>query len=129
MLIVKLAFSTNRRQLCGIIRHLVISIGYDLYSVPNSDKSRGPFQGGSHDCRKRADPDMRAKFLPIVAAYAGRIGLVEAMDSQLNCKMEVSPRRVGLARIPQSRADSRAIADSLTQPICFATDPAVGHLS
>lgn len=40
-----------------------------------------------------------AKFLPIVAAYAERIGLVEAIDSQLNCKMEVSPGRVVLAMI------------------------------
>jgi hypothetical protein len=31
-----------------------------------------------------------AKFLPIVAGYAERIGLVEAIDSQLNCKMELS---------------------------------------
>lgn len=40
-----------------------------------------------------------AKFLPIVAAYAERVGLVETIDSQLNCKMEVSPGRVVLAMI------------------------------
>ncbi len=38
-------------------------------------------------------------FLPIVSAYAARIGLVEQIDGLLHCQMEVSPGRVVLALI------------------------------
>lgn len=38
-------------------------------------------------------------FLPIVSAYAARIGLVEEIDRLLKCQMEVSPGRVVLAMI------------------------------
>jgi transposase len=38
-------------------------------------------------------------FLPIVSAYAARIGLVEQIDHLLHCRMEVSPGRVVLALI------------------------------
>ncbi len=38
-----------------------------------------------------------AWFLPIVSAYAARIGLVEQIDRLLHCQMEVSPGRVVLA--------------------------------
>jgi transposase len=38
-------------------------------------------------------------FLPIVSAYAGKIGLVEEIDRLVNCRMEVSPGRVVLALI------------------------------
>jgi transposase len=38
-------------------------------------------------------------FLPIVSAYAGKIGLVEEIDRLVNCQMEVSPGRVVLALI------------------------------
>lgn len=38
-------------------------------------------------------------FLPIVSAYAARIGLVEEIDRLLHCDMEVSPGRVVLAMI------------------------------
>ena len=38
-------------------------------------------------------------FLPIVSAYAARIGLVEEIDRLLHCQMEVSPGRVVLALI------------------------------
>lgn len=40
-----------------------------------------------------------AGFLPIVSAYAARIGLVERIDHLLHCQMEVSPGRVVLALI------------------------------
>lgn len=38
-------------------------------------------------------------YLPIVSAYAARIGLVEEIDRLLHCEMEVSPGRVVLAMI------------------------------
>lgn len=38
-------------------------------------------------------------FLPIVAAYAARIGLVGEIDRLLHCEMEVSPGRVVVAMI------------------------------
>lgn len=38
-------------------------------------------------------------FLPIVSAYAARIGLVDEIDRLLHCEMEVSPGRVVLAMI------------------------------
>ncbi len=41
----------------------------------------------------------QAGFLPIVSAYAARIGLVEEIDRLLDCEMEVSPGRVVLAMI------------------------------
>jgi transposase len=41
----------------------------------------------------------QAGFLPIVSAYAARIGLVEEIDRLLHCEMEVSPGRVVLAMI------------------------------
>jgi len=40
-----------------------------------------------------------AGFLPIVSAYAARIGLVDRIDRLLHCRMEVSPGRVVLALI------------------------------
>jgi len=40
-----------------------------------------------------------ARFLPIVSAYAGKIGLVERIDALLRCEMEVSPGRIVLAMI------------------------------
>ena len=39
------------------------------------------------------------KYLPIISAYASRIGLVEAVDGLLDCDMEVSPGRMVLAMI------------------------------
>lgn len=45
------------------------------------------------------DKITNAGFLPIVAAYAERIGLVEEIDRLLDCKMEVSPGRVVLAMV------------------------------
>lgn len=39
------------------------------------------------------------KFLPLVSAYAKKIGLVEEIDRLLDCDMEVSPGRVVLALI------------------------------
>lgn len=39
------------------------------------------------------------KFLPLVSAYAKKIGLVEEIDRLLDCDMEVSPGRVVLAMI------------------------------
>lgn len=39
------------------------------------------------------------KFLPLVSAYAGKIGLVEEVDRLLACDMEVSPGRVVLALV------------------------------
>jgi len=39
------------------------------------------------------------KFLPMVSAYANKIGLVEEIDRLLDCDMEVSPGRVVLAMI------------------------------
>ena len=41
----------------------------------------------------------QAGFLPVVSAYAARIGLVEEIDRLLHCEMEVSPGRVVLAMI------------------------------
>lgn len=38
-------------------------------------------------------------YLPIVSAYAARIGLVEEIDRLVNCRMEISPGRVTLALI------------------------------
>jgi len=40
-----------------------------------------------------------ARFLPIVSAYAKKIGLVERIDALLDCEMEVSPGRIVLAMI------------------------------
>ncbi len=40
-----------------------------------------------------------ARFLPVVSAYAARIGLVEEIDRLLACDMEVSPGRIVLAMI------------------------------
>ena len=42
------------------------------------------------------------KHLPIISAYASRIGLVEAIDGLLECEMEVSPGRMVLAMILDS---------------------------
>jgi transposase len=42
---------------------------------------------------------LHAGFLPIISAYAARIGLVEEIDRLLHCEMEVSPGRVVLAMI------------------------------
>ena len=42
------------------------------------------------------------KHLPIISAYASRIGLVEAIDGLLDCEMEVSPGRMVLAMILDS---------------------------
>jgi len=39
------------------------------------------------------------RFLPIVSAYAKKIGLVERIDALLDCEMEVSPGRIVLAMI------------------------------
>jgi len=39
------------------------------------------------------------RFLPIISAYAKRIGLVERIDALLDCEAEVSPGRVVLAMI------------------------------
>ena len=39
------------------------------------------------------------KHLPIISAYASRIGLVEAIDGLLDCDMEVSPGKMVLAMI------------------------------
>jgi hypothetical protein len=38
-------------------------------------------------------------FLPLISAYAARIGLVEEIDRLVKCQMEVSPGRVVLALI------------------------------
>jgi transposase len=63
-------------------------------------------------------------FLPVVSAYASRIGLVEEIDRLLGCKMEVSPGRAVLAMI----------LDALTgrSPLCrleqFFIDKDVGQL-
>ena len=38
-------------------------------------------------------------YLPIISAYASRIGLVEAIEGLLECEMEVSPGRMVLAMI------------------------------
>lgn len=40
-----------------------------------------------------------ARFLPVVSAYAQRIGLVERIDRLCDCDMEASPGRVVLAMI------------------------------
>ena len=40
-----------------------------------------------------------ARFLPIISAYAEKIGLVERINALLNCEMEVSPGRIVLAMI------------------------------
>jgi transposase len=40
-----------------------------------------------------------ARFLPIISAYAEKIGLVERIDALLRCEMEVSPGRIVLAMI------------------------------
>lgn len=48
------------------------------------------------------DEDLRLSsvgYLPIVSAYAGRVGLMEEIDRLVNCQMEVSPGRVVLALI------------------------------
>lgn len=39
------------------------------------------------------------EFLPIVAAYARKLGLVEEIDRLLGCNMEVSPGKIVLAMI------------------------------
>ncbi len=49
--------------------------------------------------RVEAEQITNAGFLPIVADYAEKIGLVDEMDRLLDCKMEVSPGRVVLAMV------------------------------
>jgi hypothetical protein len=39
------------------------------------------------------------EFLPIVAGYARKVGLVEEIDRLLGCSMEVSPGKIVLAMI------------------------------
>ena len=74
-----------------------------------------------------SDEDVRISnvgFLPVVSAYATRIGLVEEIDRLLDCEMEVSPGRAVLAMI----------LDALSgrSPLCrleqFFTDKNVGQL-
>jgi len=49
------------------------------------------------------------KFLPLVSAYATRIGLVEEIDRLLDCDMEVSPSRVVLAMILDALSGRRPL--------------------
>jgi len=49
------------------------------------------------------------KFLPLVSAYATRIGLVEEIDRLLDCDMEVSPGRVVLAMILDALSGRRPL--------------------
>jgi transposase len=63
-------------------------------------------------------------FLPIVSAYASRIGLVEEIDRLLACHMEVSPGRVVLALI----LDALSGRSALFRLEQFFKDKDVGHL-
>jgi hypothetical protein len=49
------------------------------------------------------------KFLPLVSAYATRIGLVEEIDRLLDCDMEVSPGRMVLAMILDALSGRRPL--------------------
>jgi len=49
------------------------------------------------------------KMLPLVSAYATRIGLVEEIDRLLDCDMEVSPGRVVLAMILDALSGRRPL--------------------
>jgi len=49
------------------------------------------------------------KFLPLVGAYAAKIGLVEEIDRLLDCDMEVSPGRVVLAMILDALSGRRPL--------------------
>ncbi len=63
-------------------------------------------------------------FLPIVSAYAARIGLVEEIDRLLHCQMEVSPGRVVLALI----LDALSGRSALFRLEQFFKDKDVEHL-
>jgi transposase len=63
-------------------------------------------------------------FLPIVSAYAARIGLVEEIDRLLHCQMEVSPGRVVLALI----LDALSGRSALFRLEQFFADKNVEHL-
>lgn len=63
-------------------------------------------------------------FLPIVSAYAARIGLVEEIDRLLHCQMEVSPGRVVLALI----LDALSGRSALFRLEQFFADKDVEHL-
>lgn len=49
------------------------------------------------------------KFLPMISAYAAKIGLVEEIDRLLDCDMEVSPGRVVLALILDALSGRRPL--------------------
>ena len=73
------------------------------------------------------DGDIRVSntgFLPIVSAYAARIGLVEEIDRLLHCQMEVSPGRVVLALI----LDALSGRSALFRLEQFFADKDVEHL-
>jgi transposase len=73
------------------------------------------------------DGDIRVSntgFLPIVSAYAARIGLVEEIDRLLHCQMEVSPGRVVLALI----LDALSGRSALFRLEQFFADKDVDHL-
>jgi transposase len=73
------------------------------------------------------DGDIRISntgFLPIVSAYAARIGLVEEIDRLLHCQMEVSPGRVVLALI----LDALSGRSALFRLEQFFKDKDVEHL-
>lgn len=63
-------------------------------------------------------------FLPIISAYASRIGLVEEIDRLLDCQMEVSPGRVVLAMI----LDALSGRSALFRLKQFFVDKDVEHL-
>jgi hypothetical protein len=50
---------------------------------------------GAHHAFQISD----VRFLPLVSAYAHKLGLVEQIDRLLDCDMDVSPGRVVLAMI------------------------------
>jgi transposase len=73
------------------------------------------------------DGDVRISntgFLPIVSAYAARIGLVEEIDRLLDCHMEVSPGRMVLALI----LDALSGRSALFRLEQFFKDKDVEHL-
>lgn len=49
------------------------------------------------------------RFLPMVSAYAAKIGLVEEIDRLLDCDMEVSPGRIVLAMIMDALSGRRPL--------------------
>ncbi len=82
---------------CGLVRFRNLCYAMDL--------SKEVLVGASQQNLLISD----VRFLPMVCAYASKIGLVEEIDRLLDCDMEVSPGRVVLAMIMDALSGRRPL--------------------